>query len=95
MFVNMLHLPWLELSIAVALVGSACVSRLRDPNRAFRWSLSFTGLSFSCTLLAWLVFNLGIPDELTRRWSAQPYLFGRRVFGMDELTEGVPGIVEK
>jgi NADH-quinone oxidoreductase subunit M len=83
---NLLNLPWLELAIAIALIGSPSISRLRDPNRAFRWGLTFTGLSFACTLLAWLAFYLGIPAEQPRPWSVQPYLFGRQLFGLDELS---------
>ena len=40
---NLLHLPWLEFAIAAGLIGSPIVSRLRDPNRAYRWGLVFTG----------------------------------------------------
>jgi len=83
---NFSHLPWLELAIAAAMIGSSCVSRLRDPNSAYRWGVLFTGMSFSCALLAWLVFFFGIPTELTRRWSVQPYLFGRHLFGLDEVS---------
>jgi NADH-quinone oxidoreductase subunit M len=86
MNVNLLHLPWLEFAIAVGLIGSPLVSRLRDPSRAFRWSLLFTGLSFGSALLAWVVFVLGVPGELTRRYSVQPALFGRQIFGLDELS---------
>ena len=82
---NLLHLPWLELAIAVGLIGSPLVSRLRDPGRAFRWGLTFTGTSFGCAFLAWLTFALGTPPELTRPWSVQPALFGRQVFVLDEL----------
>jgi NADH-quinone oxidoreductase subunit M len=82
---NLLSLPWLELAIAAALVGSPVVSRLRDPNRAHRWGLAFTGASFACTLLAWLAFHVGVPSAQFARWSAQHYLLGRRVFALDEL----------
>jgi NADH-quinone oxidoreductase subunit M len=82
---NLLHLPWLELSIATTLLGSACVSRMRDPDRASLWGRSFTGFAFACTFLAWLAFYLRIPPELVGRWSVQPYLFGRTVLGLDGL----------
>src|SRR5262245_26361790 len=85
MNLNLLHLPWLELAIVTALVGSPSVGRLRDPSRAFRWGLTFTGMSFACALLAWLAFSQGIPPELTRRFSLQPALFGRQLFAIDEL----------
>src|SRR4051812_22860987 len=82
---NLVHLPWLELSMVITLVGSACVSRMRDPDRASLWGRSFTGVAFACTLLAWLAFYLRVPPELVGRWSVQPYLFGRTVFGLDQL----------
>jgi NADH-quinone oxidoreductase subunit M len=83
---NWFYFPWLEFAIAVGLIGSPIVSRFRDPNQAYRWVLLFTGLSFAATFLAWLDFTLGVPGELTRRYSVQPYLFGRQIFGLDELS---------
>ena len=73
---NPLSLPWLEMSIAGhALVGSLCVSRLREPIRAYRWGLAFTGTAFVCTLLAWLGFYLRIPvPSWPRRYSLQSVL---------------------
>ena len=82
---NLLHLPWLELSIAVALFGAPIVSRLRNPDRAYHWALIFTGVSFACAFRAWLAFYLGTPAGLTQRWSVQPALFGRELFALDEL----------
>jgi NADH-quinone oxidoreductase subunit M len=83
---NMLYLPWLELSIAVALLGSLCVSRVRNPYHAARWGMAFTGITFACTLLAWLSFYLGVSPEMMSRWSPQHSLFGRRIFTLDELS---------
>ena len=82
---NLLHLPWLEIAIAVALIGTPIVSRLRDPNRAFRWALVCTATSFAASFLAWLAFYVGTPPEMIARWSMQPYLFGRQLFALDEL----------
>lgn len=82
---NILHLPWLELSIAIALIGSPCVSRLKNPNRAYHWGLGFMGLAFACALLAWLAFFTGVTPDQLRPWSVQPLLFGRQILGMDEL----------
>lgn len=79
-------LLWRELAIAAALIGSPIVSRLRDPNRAHRRGLAFTGLSFACATLAWLAFHLGIPPEQGERWGVQPALFGRQLFRLDELS---------
>jgi len=82
---NILTLPWLELAVAVSLVGSPTVSRMRDPNRAYRWGLIFTGLSFACAFLAWMSFYFGLSGGGSPRWSVQPALFGRQVFLLDEL----------
>jgi NADH-quinone oxidoreductase subunit M len=90
---NILDLPWLEIAIAVTLVGSPFVSLLRDPNRAYRWGLGFTGLSFVCAALAWLPFHLRILPELSERWSVQPALFGRPIFALDELNAPLVPVV--
>ena len=78
---NLLIVPWLELAIAIPLLGSVLVSRLREPDRAFRWGLAFTGTSLLCATLAGLSFFLASPP----RWSLQPALFGRQLFAVDEL----------
>ncbi len=82
---NILYLPWLESAILVTLVGAIMVSRFREPTRAYRWGLGFTGASFACTLLAWLAFYLAVPVELMERHSLQMYLFGKRYLFLDEL----------
>ena len=45
-------LPWLELSVLVALAGALCVSRLRNPLSAWRWGLAFTGAALTGSALA-------------------------------------------
>ncbi len=80
-----LQLPWLEISLLVALLGAGSVSRMRNPNRAYVWGLTFTGTVFACTFLAWLAFYLQVNPENGPSWSLQEHLFGRRVLGIDEL----------
>jgi NADH-quinone oxidoreductase subunit M len=82
---NLLHLPLLELAIAITLLGSPCVNRVRNPERAYRWGVAVIGASFGCTVLAWLAFYVGTPPELLARYSIQPALFGRQIFALDEL----------
>jgi NADH-quinone oxidoreductase subunit M len=83
---NLTSVPWLELAIAAALFGSPFVAMLRDPNGAYRWALFFTGVSFSCSVLAWLNSYFGPSPEATPIWSVQPFLFGRQIFTLDELS---------
>lgn len=52
-----LHLPWLELSVLIPLVGAAIVFRLRNPQQARQWSLAIGGTAFLCTLGAWQDFS--------------------------------------
>jgi NADH-quinone oxidoreductase subunit M len=80
-----LPLPWLELSIVVALVGALCISPLREPIRAWRWGLVFTGAAFACTVLACLGFYLSRPGSVDGDWSLQTHLLGRQFLGIDEL----------
>ncbi|HEY2252895.1 MAG TPA: proton-conducting transporter membrane subunit [Planctomycetaceae bacterium] len=83
---NILQFPWLEWAIGVAVVGSAAVAQIREPNRAYRWGLAFTGVSLACALLACLAFYLGTPTEAIALYSLQPRLFGRQIFQLDELS---------
>jgi NADH-quinone oxidoreductase subunit M len=85
MNVTPLPLPWLEGAIAVALAGALCVGPIRDPGRAWRWGLAFTGAAFSCTLLACLGFYLCRREGLDTAWGFQTELFGRPLLGVDEL----------
>ena len=81
---RLLSLPWLDFALAMALAGALCVSRLRNPDRAFRWGLVLTGAVFVCTFLAWLEFYLSAAIHAS--WSLQSLLFGRQVLVMDELS---------
>jgi NADH-quinone oxidoreductase subunit M len=73
--------PWVELSILVPLVGAVVVSRLRDPDAAYRWCLGFTGAALACTVLAALCYALSLPVG----WTILPRAAGSP-FGVDELS---------
>jgi NADH-quinone oxidoreductase subunit M len=83
---SFLEVPWLDFSIAVALVGSLWVSQVREPNRAGRMGLVFSGTAFLFAFLAWLAYYLGADEHSISRASLQPYLFGREVLVLDELS---------
>jgi len=82
---SILQLPWVELAIATALIGSPAVSMSRDPDRAYRWGLVFTGGALAFSILAWLAFAAGVTSADALRIGVQSWLFGRRTFALDEL----------
>jgi NADH-quinone oxidoreductase subunit M len=88
---NVWAVPWLELMIALPLVGALGVSQLREPVRAYSWGLAFSGITFACALLACLGFYLG--PSAGAGWSAQPWLFGRQLFAVDELSAPLVALV--
>lgn len=86
MIVLPLPLPWLELSLVVALLGALCVGPLRNPARAWRWGLLFTGATFVCTLLACLGFYLCRLYGDDASWSFQSHFLGWNLLSIDELS---------
>jgi NADH-quinone oxidoreductase subunit M len=82
---NVMHLPWLEIAIAIPLFGSPCLSRLRNPDRLYRWSVALFGATLACSVLAWLAFYVEVPARSLAGYSIQPSLFGRMIFALDEL----------
>ena len=83
---TLLEVPWLDCAIATSVIGSLWVSQVREPNRAGRLGLFFTGTAFACTFMAWLSFYLGTDAEAIGRASLQPYIFGSEVLTLDELS---------
>lgn len=68
---------YLELAIAVALVGALAVSLFRDPIRVWRWGLGFTAAAFALASAAFASFYWGSPDS-DRSWLGH-------AFKVDEL----------
>jgi NADH-quinone oxidoreductase subunit M len=83
---NVLVFPWLELTIIVAAAGSVCTGLLREPPRAYRYGVAFIAASLGCSLLAWLSFYVEGPAAAPPASSLQPFLFGRQLFALDELS---------
>jgi NADH-quinone oxidoreductase subunit M len=80
-----LPLPWLELAIAVALLGALCVSPIRDPFRAWRWGLAFTAATLACTVLACLEYYLCRANGVQADGGVHADLLGRELLRVDEL----------
>jgi NADH-quinone oxidoreductase subunit M len=81
-----LHLPWLEVSILVTLIGAIWVGRLRDPNVARRSSLVFFAMALLCTSGAWIDFLVLNSPEADDSWHILPRLAGRELLVIDELS---------
>lgn len=81
-----LEVPWLDFSIAATLIGALWVSQIREPYRAARMGLVFTGIAFVFAFLAWLGYYVGVDADSISRASLEPYIFGREVLVLDELS---------
>ncbi len=81
-----LHLPWLEVSILVCLIGSLAVSRLRDSAEARRWTLAFTATTLISTVGSWIDFHELHVIEADDCWHLMTYIFGREVLIIDQLS---------
>ncbi len=81
-----LHLPWLELSILIALVGAVLVSRLRSPDEARHWSLVCSGLVLASTVGAWIDFHEMHVKEADDSLRVMTYVLGREYLIIDQLS---------
>jgi NADH-quinone oxidoreductase subunit M len=81
-----LHLPWLQLVIAIPLLGAIWVSTLRDPERSRRRSLLVSGATLLCAVGAWLDFATLQAFEEHDRWDLLAGLFHKPLFVVDELS---------
>lgn len=81
-----LHLPLLELTILIPLVGAAIVSRLRDPSGARHWAVGFTAAALVVSLAAWQDFQLLHVTQADDRWHLMTRLLGGELFSVDQLS---------
>ncbi|HUR54770.1 MAG TPA: proton-conducting transporter membrane subunit [Gemmataceae bacterium] len=70
---------WLELAVALSMLGALAVSRLRDVESAARWTLAFSGAALACIAMARAFGSAELLNPLV----------GRRVLTL----EGVSGVV--
>ncbi|MFN0055872.1 MAG: proton-conducting transporter membrane subunit [Planctomycetales bacterium] len=83
---SQLHLPWLELTVLIPLLGGALVARIRHPPRARRWCVRLSGLTLVCATAAWLDFAWLGATEATDRWDVLTWITGSRWLLMDEFS---------
>jgi NADH-quinone oxidoreductase subunit M len=80
-----LHLPWLELSVLLPLIGACFVGRLSDAETARKWSLAISGFVLACTVAAWIDFAGLRGTEANDPWGPVARLFGPHFLVIDEL----------
>ncbi len=81
-----LHLPWLELSILVPLVGSFVVGSLRDRELAHKLCILLSTVTFVFAAGEWIDFGLLHTFEAHDHWDVIELLFHKDYFVIDELS---------
>lgn len=79
---NLLSLPWIEISVLIPIIGAIFVRAFRTTPRAYAWTIFCTGCAFVSSMIAWGDFAGGHAEDL-RHLSER--LFGKAIFGLDEL----------
>lgn len=82
---TILHLPWLELSIAIPLIGALWIARKRDPEHAQRLTIVVQCLALLATIGAWVDFGSLRTFEAHDRWDLVSDLLGGEALIIDEL----------
>ncbi len=81
-----LHLPWLELSVLIPLVGAAWIALLKDRDRARTLCTLVCGVTLVCAIGEWLDFATLGSFEAHDHWDLLHTVFHRDVFVIDELS---------
>ncbi|TWU66623.1 proton-conducting transporter membrane subunit [Crateriforma conspicua] len=80
-----LHLPWMELSILIPIIGSVVVTRLENSATARIVSLVACGLTLACATGEWIDFSRLQTFEAHDHWDVIGWIFHHDVFVIDEL----------
>ncbi|CAN5635163.1 proton-conducting transporter membrane subunit [soil metagenome] len=78
---NLLALPWLEITLLTPIIGAAFVACFRNPPLASRVALVVTVTALVCSLLAWWAMQEGVATQ-----SAVLLLAGQPLFAIDGLS---------
>ncbi|MGE3998991.1 MAG: proton-conducting transporter membrane subunit [Planctomycetaceae bacterium] len=81
-----LHLPWLELAIAVPVIGAALVSTIRNSDRARSCSLIASALTLILSIGSWRDFTSLHIFEAHGHWDAAQRVFHQDMLVIDELS---------
>jgi len=81
-----LHLPWLELSVVLPLIGAIWVSLLKNRDRARTHSIVICIATLVCALGEWIDFAMLGTFEAHDHWDMIQFISHRDVFVIDELS---------
>ncbi len=81
-----LHLPWLELSVVIPLLGAIWVSCLKNRDTARTHCTIISALTLMCATGEWVDFNSLHTFEAHDHWDLITTIFHRDVFVIDELS---------
>lgn len=81
-----LHLPWLELSVLVPVVGAIWVSLLKNRDRARIVCTTVCAVTLVCAIGEWLDFAMLGTFEAHDHWDLVQSIFHHDVFVIDELS---------
>ena len=80
-----LHLPWMELSTILPLLGAIIVRFVRDNEAAYRFAVSICSITLLCAIGEWIEFGLLHTYEAHDHWDVLNSLVNSEVFVIDEL----------
>ena len=80
-----LHLPWLELTVVVPLIGALLVRMIRNSDLAYRVSVGICTLTLCCAVGEWIDFATLQTFEANDKWDFMHHLFHSDLFVIDEL----------
>lgn len=81
-----LHLPWLELSVLLPLIGAIWVALLKNRDRARTVATFVCAVTLACAIGEWLDFSTIGAFEAHDHWDLFQTIFQRDVFVIDELS---------
>ncbi len=81
-----LHLPWLELSVLIPLIGAVGVGFLRNRDLARKICVAVCTLTLLCAVGEWIDFGIIHRFEAHDQWEVLEALFHRDIFVVDELS---------
>ncbi|MEZ6060996.1 MAG: proton-conducting transporter membrane subunit [Planctomycetaceae bacterium] len=81
-----LHLPWLELSVIIPLLGGLWVSQMVNRDRARTVSIAICTVTLLCAAGEWIDFSSLGQFEAHDHWNVPGNLFHTDIFVVDELS---------